>query len=243
MMSRWRTFWKKAGWNELVLFTSVAALCLGVWGFIHVAGLVAEETHLETETRFMRMLRSADNPAEPAGPLWLVEAGRDVSAVGGAVVVVTLSLLVAGYLAMRRQWGRVALIAATVAGGYALSHGLKAVFDRARPDIVPHLALVQSASFPSGHSMVSSLVYLTMGALLAQAADRRREKIYFVSVALFLTFMIGLSRVFLGVHYPTDVLAGWSAGTAWALACWLVATRLKPGNAASGAPEPSDKKA
>ena len=211
-----------------MLFASVAALCLGVWLFIHVAGLVAHEMHLETEMRFMRMLRSAENPAEPAGPLWLVEVGRDVSAVGGAVVVVTLSLLVVGYLAMRRQWGRVVLIAVTVAGGYALSNVLKLSFDRARPDIVPHLALVHSASFPSGHSMLSSLVYLTMGALLAQATDRRREKIYFVSTAFFLTFAIGLSRVFLGVHYPTDVLAGWSAGTAWALACWLVASRLRP---------------
>lgn len=215
-----------------MLFTSVAVLCLGVWLFIRVAGLVADETHLETETRFMRMMRSAENPELPAGPVWLVEAGRDVSAVGGAVVVVTLSLLVTGFLAMRRQWGRVVLITATVAGGYALSNGLKLAFDRPRPDIVPHLALVHSASFPSGHSMLSSLVYLTMGALLAQSTDRRREKIYFVGAAFFLTFAIGLSRVFLGVHYPTDVLAGWSAGTAWALACWLVASRLRPAAAA-----------
>ncbi|CAM2883326.1 phosphatase PAP2 family protein [Rariglobus hedericola] len=228
MISRWKTYWKNAGWNEFVLFASVAALCLGVWLFIHVASVVRHETHLETETRFMRMLRSPENPGVPAGPLWLVEVGRDVSAVGGAVVVITLSLLVIGYLAMRRQWGRVALIAGTVAGGYVLSNVLKMSFDRARPDIVPHLSQVHSASFPSGHSMLSSLVYLTLGALLAQASDRRREKIYFVSVAFFLTFMIGLSRVFLGVHYPTDVLAGWSAGTAWAVACWLVAARFTP---------------
>jgi undecaprenyl-diphosphatase len=222
MTTRWKTFWKKAGWDELVMLASVAGLCLGVWLFVFIAGLVAAETHLETETRLVRMLRGEGKPSWPA------EVARDVSAAGGAVVVLTLSLLVAGFLALRRQWGRVALIAATVAGGYALSNLLKWSFDRPRPDIVPHLALVQSASFPSGHSMLSSLVYLTFGALLAEGTDRRREKIYFMGAAVFLTLMIGLSRVFLGVHYPTDVLAGWSAGTAWALACRLVAGRLKP---------------
>jgi undecaprenyl-diphosphatase len=233
MMSRWKSRWQKAGWNECVLLASVAAICLGVWLFIEIAGEVKQETHRETEERFMRSLRSEENPAVPAGPLWLVEIGRDVSALGGAVVVVTLSLLVIGCLGMRGQWGRVALIAVTVAGGYLLSTTLKMSFDRVRPDIVPHLSHVHSASFPSGHSMLSSLVYLTMGALLAQASDRRREKIYFVGAAFFLTFMIGLSRVFLGVHYPTDVLAGWSAGTAWALTCWLVASRLRPAPAAA----------
>ncbi|MET0262524.1 MAG: phosphatase PAP2 family protein [Rariglobus sp.] len=228
MISRLKARWKTAGWNEFVLFASIAAVCVGVWLFIHIASVVAHETHLETETRFMQALRNPDNLHEPAGPLWLIEIGRDVSALGGAVVVISLSLLVIIYLGMRRQWGRVALIVVTVAGGYALSNTLKMSFDRERPDIVPHLSQVHSASFPSGHSMLSSLVYLTMGALLAQASDRRREKIYFVSVAFFLTFMIGLSRVFLGVHYPTDVLAGWSAGTAWAVTCWLVASRFRP---------------
>lgn len=232
MKSRLIARWKRAGWNEFVLFATIALICLGVWLFIDIAGAVQHETHRETEERFMRSLRSEVNPAVPAGPLWLVEIGRDVSALGGAVVVITLSLLVIGYLGMRGQWGRVALITVTVAGGYLLSNTLKMSFDRVRPDIVPHLSQVHSASFPSGHSMLSSLVYLTMGALLAQASDRRREKIYFVSVAFFLTFMIGLSRVFLGVHFPTDVIAGWSAGTAWALACWLVASRFSRNNSA-----------
>lgn len=223
MMSRVIARLKNAGWNEFVLFSSVLALCLGVWLFIGVAGVISHETHLETEARFMRMLRSAGNPAEPAGPLWLVEVGRDISALGGATVVILLSSLAIGFLALRRRWGSVALVVVTVAGGYLLSSALKRSFDRERPDIVPHLSLVHTASFPSGHSMVSSLVYLSMGALLAQATGRRREKIYFVSAAVLLTFLIGVSRVFLGVHYPTDVLAGWSAGTAWAMGCWLAA--------------------
>lgn len=176
----------------------------------------------------MLAFRDPADPGQPAGPVWLATLGRDVTALGGATVVVTLTLLVIFSLVLRRQWGRIGLIVVTVGGGYALSATLKLHYDRPRPDIVPHLTEVGSASFPSGHSLLSSVVYLTLGALLAQASSRRREKIYFVAVAFMLTFLIGLSRVFLGVHYPTDVLAGWSAGTAWALLCWLVASHWLP---------------
>ena len=228
MKDRLLARWKSAGWNEFVLFTSVAAICVGVCLFIYVASAVKHETYRETEEHFMVSLRNPQDLSVPVGPHWLGEIGRDVSAIGGAVWVITLSLLVIGYLGMRKQWGRVALVVVTVAGGYVLSNFLKITFDRERPSVVPHLSEINSASFPSGHSMLSSLVYLTLGSLLAQAAERRREKVYFVSVAFFLTFVIGLSRVFLGVHYPTDVLAGWGAGMAWALLCWLVAAKFTP---------------
>jgi undecaprenyl-diphosphatase len=75
--------------------------------------------------------------------------------------------------------------------------------------------------------MASAVIYLTLGALLARFAVRRRVRVYVVGVSLLLTLLIGITRVFLGVHYPSDVLAGWSAGLGWALLCWLVARYLQ----------------
>src|SRR5207245_2521008 len=129
-------------------------------------------------------------------------------------------------LAVRWLTGQEAVVLAT-AGGGALSAGLKWWFGRKRPEIVPHLVNVGSASFPSGHSMLALVTYLTLGALLARFVARRRSRTYCVAVSLLLALLVGLSRVYLGVHYPTDVLAGWSAGLAWALPCWLVARYLQ----------------
>jgi undecaprenyl-diphosphatase len=90
------------------------------------------------------------------------------------------------------------------------------------------LELLRSAGWREFvHSMMSSVVYLTLAVLLARTMKRRRVKIYLVSAALFLSFLVGLSRVYLGVHYPTDVVAGWAGGTAWALLCWLTAYWLE----------------
>ena len=75
--------------------------------------------------------------------------------------------------------------------------------------------------------MMSAVVYLTLGALLARSQPRKRLKAYFLLVAAFLTLIVGVSRVYLGVHWPTDVLAGWTAGAVWAILCWLAARRLQ----------------
>lgn len=218
---------KGAGWNDFVLLASGLGLCLCGWIFLSVARAVMHGSQVGFDERLMLALRHPDNLALPFGPSWLPDMARDISAVGSAVVIILLSLLVIGFLVMRRQWQFVALVVVAIAGGHLVNTALKGIYARERPQVVPHLTPVNSASFPSGHSAASSVVYLTMGALLAHSAERKREKIYFIVAAFGLTFLIGLSRVFLGVHYPTDVLAGWSIGTAWALVCWLVATRLQ----------------
>jgi undecaprenyl-diphosphatase len=119
------------------------------------------------------------------------------------------------------------LLIVSVGGGTVLITSLKGFFDRDRPSVVPHLTDAFFKSYPSGHSMMSSVVYLTVAVLLARTMQRRRSKVFCVGAALFLSFLIGLSRVYLGVHYPTDVLAGWAAGIAWALLCWLAAYWLE----------------
>jgi undecaprenyl-diphosphatase len=232
MIARLTALWKRSGWNEFVFVSVALAFVAGAAGFFWLAHEVPGADHMKMEETIMRSLRQTDDPSRIIGPRWLQEVARDVSALGSAVTLIIMTVLVLGYLLMRRGYAAAGLVVVATVGGYGLSAVLKNTFQRARPDVVPHLSHVTSESFPSGHSMLASVVYLTLGGLLAQAAARRREKIYFIHAALFLTFLIGVSRVLLGVHYPSDVLAGWGAGTAWALVCWSAAYWLQTRSAA-----------
>jgi undecaprenyl-diphosphatase len=134
---------------------------------------------------------------------------------------------VLGYLLMVKKYAAMSLVIAATAGGIIVGSIMKHLFSRPRPSIVPHLAGVLTASFPSGHSMYSAVVYLTLAAILARVVPDWHVKFYFIFVALVMIVLVGVSRVYLGVHYPTDVMAGWLAGLVWALICWLVARYLQ----------------
>jgi Membrane-associated phospholipid phosphatase len=146
---------------------------------------------------------------------------------GGYFCLILFTAVTAGYLYLDQKKFLSRFLIASALSGYIVSTVLKMTFQRARPDLVPHLDVVASSSFPSGHSMNAAVVYLTLGTLLATAARRQRLKVYVIGVALFITVMVGLSRIYLGVHYPTDVLAGWMAGLVWAILCYLVARILQ----------------
>jgi len=199
----------------------------GALAFITIADEVVNQKTQTFDTAMLRSLRSADNPSIPVGPPWLEEVASDVTALGGVTVLTLVTCTVVCYLLIVKKYHAMWLVLAASVGGGALGTALKELFHRARPDVVPHLAHVSSASFPSGHSMLSSAIYLTLGALLARLVPKARAKIYCLAVALALTLCIGASRVYLGVHYPTDVLAGWMAGGVWALICWLCARHLQ----------------
>ncbi|CAD7038205.1 phosphatase PAP2 family protein [Pseudorhizobium halotolerans] len=203
----------------------IAVAAGGLFLFLQLTGEVIEgDTHAFDE-QFLLLLRSAADPVNPIGPNWLPHAMDDITALGGVTVLSLMTAMVVGYLLLARR-GRIALFTlVSVAGGWALSAALKVGVARPRPDIVPHLVEVHDLSFPSGHAMVSAATYLTLGALLSGAEPTRTTRLYTIGVAVFLTFIIGLSRVYLGVHYPTDVLGGWCAGATWALICWLIARR------------------
>ena len=175
------------------------------------------------------LLRAPRDPADPArtlGPAWLEEVARDLTAIGGIAALTLVTAGVSGYLLISRKYGALALLLAAILGGLVLSTILKDRFSRPRPEVVPHKSVVMTSSFPSGHSLNSAVVYLTLGSMLAGLCARWRLKLYFFSVAVLLSFLVGVSRVYMGVHYPTDVLAGWFAGLAWALSCSLVARWL-----------------
>ena len=226
-MARLLDLLRSAGWREFVLLLAVAAVCGGVLTFAGVTDLVSEGELHEMEIRLMRDLRSAEDPSRPIGPPWLERWSREITALGSGAVLSLMTLLVVGYLLIERLYASAVLVMVSVGGGTLLTAGLKGFFERDRPDVVPHLTDALFKSYPSGHSMMSSVVYLTLAVLLARTMRRRRVKIYFVSAALFLSFLVGLSRVYLGVHYPTDVVAGWAGGTAWAVLCWLAAYFLE----------------
>lgn len=212
-----------AGGRELGWLLLLVGITVGIWAFAGIADEVMEGNTHAVDRAVLLALRTPGDPADPLGPGWLEEVFRDVTALGGNVVLTLVTLGVAGFLALARRRREAGLIVAAVATGLALSFLLKSGFDRPRPDLVSHGTVVYTHSFPSGHSMLSAVTYLTLGALLARQQTRRRLKAYVLGMAVLLTGLVGLSRIYLGVHWPTDVLAGWAAGASWALLCWLVA--------------------
>lgn len=209
------------------MLLAVLGFAGGTWAFIELADEVIEgETHAVDE-RLLLAFRNAGDPREPLGPGWLVEMGRDFTALGGVGALVLIGIGVIAYLLLANKYRTALFTTTALAGGWLLSTALKMGFDRPRPDLVPHGSVVYTASFPSGHSMMAAVTYLTLAAMLARIQTRRRLKAYLLLVAILLTMLVGISRVYLGVHWPSDVLAGWTAGAAWASLCWLVARWLQ----------------
>jgi undecaprenyl-diphosphatase len=212
---------------DLVFLLALLVVVVGILAFFQTARAVSAGTTQSLDEKILLDLRDPKDLARPIGPPWLNEMGRDLTALGGVACLTLITTFVAGYLLLSRKYGALALLLAAILGGLLLSTLLKEVFDRPRPTLVPHLSHVDSPSFPSGHSMLSAVVYLTLGSLLDRLVQSVRLKFYFLGVALLLSFLVGLSRVYMGVHYPSDVLAGWAGGLTWAVLCWLVARYLQ----------------
>lgn len=215
------------GARELSVLVVLFALLASLWGFVELADEVLEGGTGKFDRTILLAMRDSTDRSDPIGPGWVEEMGRDFTALGGVAVLSLVTLGIVGYLLLdgKRRVALVVLVA--TAGAFAASSLLKQVFDRPRPDLVPHMAIVYTTSFPSGHSMLAASTYLTLGALLARVQRRRRIKAYLLLVAVLITLLVGVSRVYLGVHWPTDVLAGWTAGAGWALGCWLLARWLQ----------------
>jgi undecaprenyl-diphosphatase len=205
---------------------SLCVITAAIWLFIVIAGEVLEGDTHAIDARVLQVLRSPDDPEMLRGPLWLKETVRDITALGGYPVLILTTAGVVGFLWMAGHPRDARYVLTAVVGGWILAYALKSLFGRPRPDIVPHLSDVMSSSFPSGHSLMSAVVYLTLGTMLTRLVEGRRLKLYFLGVAALLALLVGLTRLWMGVHFPSDVVAGWCLGLAWAELCWLMHNKL-----------------
>jgi undecaprenyl-diphosphatase len=208
------------------LFVGLGA-CVLLLLFLILAGQVGAGDTQAFDTALLRALRRPGDLSKPIGPAWLTESMIDISAMGGSTVLALVVFAVAGFLLLQTRLRTALFVAATAVSGDIVSNALKLEFHRPRPAIVPHLRQVFSTSFPSGHAMESAIVYLTLGTVLMRVAETRVTKAYCLSVAAILTVLVGISRVYLGVHYPTDVIGGWIIGFVWASICWLIEARFE----------------
>jgi undecaprenyl-diphosphatase len=188
---------------------------------------VSEGDPFSFDRAILLLFRNPADVTDPLGPAWLESGMRDITALGGTVVLTIVTLGAAGYLMLAGKRSAALFVVASIIGALVLSFTIKAGIERPRPDLVPHGTPVYTASFPSGHATGAAATYLTLGALLARFQPRRWVKIYLLGLATTLTVLIGLSRIYLGVHWPTDVLAGWTLGASWALFCWVIARWLQ----------------
>jgi len=222
---RWATARaRQLEWLPLVLLMLAA---VAIWGFVELADDVVEGEVEAFDRTILLSMRTAEDLTDPIGPRWFEEFVRDVTALGSTGILVALTVFSCGYLWLLGKRVAVVYVLVAILGAQGLSSSLKFAFDRPRPDLVPHGMHVYTASFPSGHSVMSAATFLTLGALLARYQKTRRLRIYLVAVSILVAIGVGVSRVYLSVHWPTDVLAGWAIGAAWALICWSAAVYLQ----------------
>jgi len=203
------------GWRIDPRHASIAAvLCLA--GFAAMAIMVTTGHGTAFDAAGLKLWREGPGLAVPHGPAWLLEAVRDYTALGGALLrnLFAIGAIVALlFLKLRRE---AVLFGATIISGCIVGIALKALFDRPRPTIVPHLMEAGGSSFPSGHSFNAAVVYIAMALAFAAISPLRRVRWTVIGSALCLTLLVALSRVWLGVHYPSDAIAGWLGGAGWA---------------------------
>lgn len=232
-LRRTAAWFSRIGANELLMLVALLIVVLGTWGFVEIADNVREGTTEDFDQWLVQTFRAAVTDYLGLPQASVDQVFTDISALGGPVVLLLMTLSILGFLLWDRRYNALLLVLMSTVGCVILMWVLKKAIGRPRPDL-PHLTVVLLPSFPSGHSMLAAVIYPTLGTLLARVVPRKRLKIYFMLVALTLSGLIGVSRIYLGVHYPTDVLAGWAAGLAWAALCWIIAKYLQRRGALEG---------
>ncbi|MGE5565818.1 MAG: phosphatase PAP2 family protein [Parcubacteria group bacterium] len=215
------------GKAELGALAALFIAGLGVSLFLWIADEMQEEGPHGIDERVLMFLRPGGNPHDALGPAWLQRAATELTTLGGTTNLTLIVLIAVAFLLLHKRVASALFVVTAVLGGTGISEVIKALFGRDRPPLMYRAVTSANASFPSGHAMLSTITYLTLGALLAQVMPRRRQKVFVFATAVILALIIGASRVYLGVHWLTDVLAGWSLGAAWAMICWLAAWSIR----------------
>ncbi len=210
--------------RDLILLASLAAIGVLVLAFVKLASEVSESDTRGFDEAILLAMRHA--PDDPIGSDKFQAAVMHISALGSGAVTGLIVLIVVAFCALAGHKRYALLVLACSVGTGVIMWLLKGLFERERPTIVTHIDPPGGTSFPSGHSMISAALYLTLAALIARTLEQRKLKVFVITVGALLTTLIGVSRMYLGVHYPTDVIAGWSAGAVWALICGLTARTL-----------------
>jgi undecaprenyl-diphosphatase len=228
-MNRLIAFWRRMLFRlpEIEILLALSGVSAASLVFLKLLDEMGEGETQQADRLILLALRAPGDPANPVGPPWVETVCRDLTSLGGPAVLGLVTLASIAYLLIDRKALRALYLAIAVVGGGALSVLLKLAFARERPDLVSHLVSEGSFSFPSAHATMATATYLTLGVLLAREQPRPAMRIYLVAAALAVSVIVGLTRIFLGVHWPTDVLAGWCIGAAWALGCWTVAAWLQ----------------
>lgn len=213
--------------RESVLLAILVLMGAAAWTFLEIQDGVRSGAPFDYDERILLFFRVPGSPEILRGPAWMESAVRDLTSLGGRAVLTLVTFAVSGFFVLRRQFRPLLLLWVVVIGGTLLMGELKAFYARPRPELNLRPGVETSLSFPSGHAMMSTMIYMTLAVMIAEFQDRRRMRAYIVGFAAFLAALIGLTRVILGVHYPSDVVAGWTVGLCWALLCWLVAHWLR----------------
>ena len=210
--------------TELAVLSALFVAATGVLVFVEVADDMTEADGQAFDHHVLALMRPyADDPGRPWGPWWLKEAAADITALGGISVLGLFALIVIVFLVAQRKWLSAVLLPLGLAGGVALSEGLKAVFERERPPVAVQAVETINASFPSGHALLSAVFYLTVAVMLTRAFPQKRLKALVLGVGVLLALLVGVTRIYLGAHWASDVIAGWAVGAAWAMVLWLAA--------------------
>ncbi|RYG06802.1 MAG: phosphatase PAP2 family protein [Caulobacteraceae bacterium] len=217
-------FWRRAmriARTEIAALSALLIIALGVMTFVEVADDMTEADGQQFDLQVLHWLQPV--AGEPRGPWWLHEAAADLTSLGGISVLTLFAVIAFSFLLIQRKRLSALLLVVGLIGGVALSEGLKALFERERPPIAYQAVETLNASFPSGHALLSTVFYLTLGVMLTRAFPQKRFKAFVLGSAITIALLIGLTRIYLGAHWASDVIAGWCAGAAWAMALWLVA--------------------
>lgn len=217
-------FWRRAlriARTEIAALSALLIIAVGIMIFVEVADDMTEADGQLFDQSVLHWLQPV--AGQPRGPWWLHEAAADLTSLGGISVLTLFGVIAFSFLLIQRKRLSALLLVVGLVGGVALSEGLKALFERERPPIAYQAVETLNASFPSGHALLSTVFYLTLGVMLTRAFPQKRFKAFVLGSAILIALLIGLTRVYLGAHWASDVIAGWCAGAAWAMALWLVA--------------------